>query len=157
MEIRIRQADMSDLDLLVKWRMEVLREVFPGADCKGLEERNREYYRRALPAGRHIACFAATDDEMVGCGGLCLYEEMPSPDNPSGKCAYLMNIYCRAPYRGRGIGRAIVGFLTGKAREKGITKIYLETSKAGRRLYESAGFVDMPGMMILPEHMEKDS
>ncbi len=28
-----------------------------------------------------------------------IIEELPSPDNPSGKCAYLMNIYVREAFR----------------------------------------------------------
>ncbi len=152
MEIQIRQADLSELDLLVKWRMEVLQEVFPDSAYASLEElakENRSYYEQALPAGRHIACFACLNGEIVGCGGLCLYQEMPSPDNPSGQCAYLMNIYCRPNYRQQGVGEAIVRWLVDRAKERQISKIYLETSDIGRSLYEKIGFSDLPDMMIL--------
>ncbi len=152
MVIRIRQAGIEDLDLLVQWRMEVLDEVF--AQAKGtfpedLEQKNRAYYERALPAGEHIACFASVNGEIVGCGGLCLYEEMPSPDNPTGQCAYIMNIYCRPAYRRHGVGETIVLWLVEQARERHISKIYLETSDVGRPLYEDIGFADMHDMMIL--------
>ncbi len=153
MEIRIRKAEPEDLDLLVRWRMEVLREVFPPSEYafpENLEEENRAYYRWALPAEKHLACFACADGEMVGCGGLCLYQEMPSPDNPTGQCAYLMNIYCRTPFRRQGVGEAIVRWLLEQAHSRQIPKIYLETSGAGRRLYEKIGFREMPDMMILP-------
>ena len=52
-----------------------------------------------------LACFAYVGNEIVGCGGICLYQEMPSPDNPSGGCAYLMNIYTRPEFRGQGVGK----------------------------------------------------
>ncbi len=152
MEIRIRKAEIADLDLLMQWRMEVLHEVFPSSEYffpEGLEEENRNYYKWALPAGKHIACFASADGEIVGCGGLCLYQEMPSPDNPAGQCAYLMNIYCRRPFRGQGVGESVIRWLTDRAKEQQITKIYLETSKSARRLYEQIGFREMPDMMIL--------
>ncbi len=153
MEILVRQADLADLDLLVQWRMEVLQEVFPPSEYvfpASLEEENRNYYRWALPAGKHIACFAYGDGEIVGCGGLCLYQEMPSPDNPGGQCAYLMNIYCRRPARRQGVGETIVRWLVGQAKDRHITKIYLETSRSGRQLYQQIGFSEMPDMMILP-------
>ncbi len=153
MDLKIRNATMEDLDLLVAWRMEVLSDVFPEADYvipPDLEEKNRAYYEAALPAGRHIACFASLNGEIIGCGGLCLEEEMPSPDNPGGHCAYLMNIYCRPPYRKQGVGSAIVTHLVDEAKARSITKIYLETSPEGRRLYQGNGFVPMPDMMILP-------
>ncbi len=156
MEIQIQKADLTDLDLLMQWRMEVLDVVFPRSDYvhpENLEEENRAYYEQALSDGSHIACFAEADGEIVGCGGLCLHREMPSPDNPNGQCGYLMNIYCRPAYRGNGIGDAVVRWLVGQARAQGITKIYLETSEAGRPLYGKLGFTDLPDMMILPERI----
>ncbi len=152
MEILIQKADISNLDLLMRWRMEVLNEVFPPSEYdypEDLEEENRNYYKWALPAGKHIACFACADGEIVGCGGLCLYQEMPSPDNPSGQCAYLMNIYCRPAFRSQGVGRSVISWLVDRAKEQYITKIYLESSKPARQLYERLGFSDMPDMMIL--------
>ncbi len=152
MDIKIKIAGIDDLDLLMQWRMEVLGEVFSlseGDMPDGLEEENRRYYTRALPAGKHIACFALMDGEIVGCGGLCLFEEMPSPDNPSGQCAYLMNIYCRKQFRNRGVGEAIVRWLTDQAKKRHITKIYLESSKPARHFYEQFGFDEMQDMLLL--------
>ncbi len=154
MEIQIQKADLEDIDLLMQWRMEVLHEVFPSSEYRfpqDLEEQNRKYYEWALPANKHIPCFAFAGNEIVGCGGLCLYQEMPSPDNPTGQCAYLMNIYCRSTYRKQGIGESIVRWLIDQAQERHITKIYLETSEAGRKLYKQIGFTEMPDMMIFPE------
>ena len=74
---------------------------------------------------------------------------MPSPDNPSGGCAYLMNIYTRPELRGHGAGRGIVEWLIAQARQRGITKIFLETSVSGRPLYEEMGFSTMNGYMQL--------
>ena len=93
-DITIRQALLDDLDLLIQWRMEVLHCVFSipaDADTSELRQQNIDYYRKALANGSHIACFAVEGEAVVGCGGLCLYDEMPSPDNPTGHCAYLMN------------------------------------------------------------------
>ncbi len=155
--IVIQKAELTDLDLLMQWRMEVLHEVFPAAEYdfpEKLEEENRNYYQWALPAGKHIACFASVDGEIVGCGGICLYQEMPSPDNPSGQCAYLMNIYCRPQWRKKGVGASIIHWLVDQAKERKITKIYLETSETGRLFYEQNGFLEMPNMMILPVDLQ---
>ena len=80
---------------------------------------------------------------------LCLYREMPSPDNPSGQCAYLMNVYTRKGFCGQGIGTAIVEWLVEQARCRKITKTYLETSASGKPLYENLGFTDMYDYMKL--------
>lgn len=150
--ITLREAALRDLPLLLQWREEVLRCVFAlpaDADITALLQANEAYYRHALPEGRHIACFAETDSQPIGCGGLCLHDEMPSPDNPTGRCAYLMNIYVRPAARGQHIGHRIVRWLVGQALAHGITKIYLETSDAGRHLYKSLGFGNMKDMMCL--------
>ena len=152
MDIEIRKAELTDIDLLMKWRMRVLREVFAipeNEPAEELERKNRIFYQSALQAGGHIACFACQGEEIIGCGGICLYQEMPSPDNLSGQCAYLMNIYTCPDFRGLGVGETVVKWLAGQAVQRNITKIYLETSKPDRKLYEKAGFIDMPDMMKL--------
>lgn len=152
MDIEIRKAELADIELLMKWRMVVLHEVFhipQNQPMKELMKANRAYYESMLSADGHIACFAYTDNKVVGCGGICLYQEMPSPDNPSGWCAYLMNIYTCPEFRGYGIGETVVKWLVGQATQRDITKIYLETSEDGRNLYEKSGFFDMPDMMKL--------
>lgn len=152
MNIEIRKAELADIDMLMEWRMRVLHEVFDIPDSqpmKELQQSNRLYYQSMLQAGGHIACFACIKNEIVGCGGICLYQEMPSPDNPSGQCAYLMNIYTCPASRGNGVGATVVEWLVGQAYVNNITKIYLETSKIGRTLYEKAGFVDLDDMMKL--------
>ena len=150
MDIIIKQASADDMETLMEWRMEVLCHVFgipDGEDMQSLYQANREYYLTAMPNQSHVAIFATVNQEIVGCGGLCLYREMPSPDNPTGQCAYLMNIYTREEYRKQGVGKAVALWLVDYAKKKGITKIYLETSVCGRPLYESLGFHDMQDYM----------
>lgn len=152
MDIEIKQADISQIDTLIEWRKTVLSEVFSLSEneiTEDLIDNNRLYYEREIPRGGNISCFAYLNGEIIGCGAACLYYEMPSPDNPSGKCAYLMNIYTVPEYRNKGAGAAVVNWLIGRAEERGITKIYLETSEKGKPLYKKLGFEDMTGMMML--------
>lgn len=151
MELTIRQAGIDDLDSLMEWRMEVLRVVFDvpaGQDMTELERANRSYYQTMLKDEGHIACFAC-QEKIIGCGGICIYQEMPSPDNPTGMCAYLMNIYTRPAFRGQGVGGKIVRWLMEQAMRRGITKIYLETSECGRKLYQKIGFTPMTDYLKL--------
>ena len=152
--ITIQKAGLEDLDLLMDWRMEVLHEVFElpsDADCSELERENRAYYEKALQDGSHVACFARLNSEIVGCGGICIYREMPSPDNLQGGCAYLMNIYTRPQYRGKGVGRTTVKWLVDEAKREGISKIYLETTDKGRPMYKKLGFSEMKGYLKLKD------
>lgn len=149
MSIRIQKLGVSDMDTLLRWRMTVLAEVFSipeDEDTSGLREENRRYYEKRIASGEHTAVLALDGDEGVGCGGICYYQEMPSPDNPTGECAYLMNIYVTPARRHQGIAQEIVKCLISDARARGVTKIYLETSEDGRRLYERLGFRPMEGI-----------
>ena len=138
---------LEDIGELMKWRAEVIEHVFGERPTIQLLEANRKYYERHIPEGSHIAYVALYDGKEVGCGSICISDELPSPDNPSGHCAYLMNIYVREGYREHGIGHAIVKKLLETAESLDCEKIYLETTSVGRGVYESLGFRDMPDMM----------
>lgn len=145
MNIKIRE--ITALPTLMHWRKEVIENVFGIVPTQRLLAANRRYYREHIADGTHIAMVASIDDMDVGCGAICLSDELPSPDNPSGHCAYVMNIYVRAEYRARGIGHAIVRQLVEKARALGCDKIYLETTDAARSMYKDIGFTELPGIM----------
>ncbi|MCC8182715.1 MAG: GNAT family N-acetyltransferase [Clostridiales bacterium] len=150
MELTIRKAASSDLEELMHWREIVLREVFsiPAEEyMTALLAANRAYYQNALENGEHAACFACAGGKIVGCGGVCLYREMPSPDNPSGKCGYLMNIYTLPDLRQRGVGKKVVQWLVQEAKRWGAEKIYLEASEQAYPLYRELGFQDMKGYL----------
>lgn len=110
---------VTDETVLLKWRSEVLEHVFGSEPAADIIDANRTYYRRHVADGTHLAFVAIHDGAEAGCGAVCFYEEMPSPDNPTGQCAYLMNIYVRKPYRSRGIGSAIVRRLVSYSRPWG--------------------------------------
>jgi ribosomal protein S18 acetylase RimI-like enzyme len=154
MAIIIKKAGLSDLALLMKWRMRVLREVFAieeDADLSAIWKNNEAYYKKHLADNTHIACFAVdqASGKIVGCGGVCYQEEMPSPDNPTGRNGYLMNIYALPEVRGAGIGKMVVAFLIADAQKRGAGKIYLESTKAAKKLYDKLGFNDMSDYMKL--------
>ncbi len=138
---------LSSIAELMKWREEVIVNVFGVVPDSRLLADNRRYYETHIPDGSHAAFVASVDDTDCGCGAICFSDELPSPDNPTGRCAYLMNIYVRHPFRHRGIAHSIVLRLVDEAKRRDCAKIYLETTADGRPVYESVGFKDMPDMM----------
>lgn len=144
MEIKIRRAELPELSLIMEWRMRVLREVFclpEDTDMTELYSENEQYYREHLQDGTHTAVFAYEGETIIGCGGICYQTEMPSPDNPNGKCGYLMSIYTLPEYRRMGVGREIVSFLIKDAQLKNVKKLSLESSEMAEKLYQSTGFL----------------
>lgn len=156
MNVEVRNVGLDELNMLMEWRMRVLREVFADvwrdADEGAIRTNNEAYYREHLSDATHTAAFALDSDSgrIVGCGGICYQDEMPSPDNLSGTCGYLMNVFALPELRGKGIGRMIVEFLVADATMRGTGKVYLESSKVAKGLYREMGFVDLPDYMKLP-------
>lgn len=138
---------VTAIPTLMRWRAEVIRNVFGVEPHPRLLVANRRYYRTHMADGTHLAFVAEFDGVDCGCGAVCFTDELPSPDNPTGRCAYLMNIYVREDFRNRGIAHQIVGKLIDESRRRCCGKIYLETTVDGKSLYLSSGFTEMPDMM----------
>lgn len=143
----IEIKEIKALPTLIRWREEVIRNVFGRVPDKSLMAANFQYYKRHIEDGTHLAFVAVIDGKEAGCGAVCLSEELPSPDNPSGRCAYLMNIYVREEFRNHGVAHAIVNRLISESKSSGCDKIYLETTTEGKPVYISSGFRDMNDMM----------
>ena len=141
--------ELTDLASLMQWRREVIEHVFGEAPKGSLMDANKEYYKTHVADASHFALEALVNGEKAGCGSICLTDELPSPDNPTGHCAYLMNIYVRDRFREHGVGHKIVERLIEEARQRDCGKIYLETTSEGRGVYESLGFRDLPDIMKL--------
>lgn len=155
--MKVNMREVIVIPTLMHWRKEVIENVFGVVPSKELMAANRMYYMEHIADGSHIAIVAEIDDQDVGCGAICLSDELPSPDNPSGRCAYLMNIYVRKEYRGHGVGHSIVCWLVEKARQLGCDKIYLETTDGARSLYKDIGFKELSGFMKYADIQNSES
>lgn len=143
----IELKKITALPTLMHWRAEVIRDVFGIKPHPRLLVANRQYYRHHIADGSHLTFVAEYNGEECGCGAVCFSDELPSPDNSTGRCAYLMNIYVREPFRNKGIAHHIVRRLVDEAHLQGCEKIYLETTAGGKSLYLSSGFSEMRDMM----------
>lgn len=155
--MKVNMREVIVIPTLMHWRKEVIENVFGVVPSKELMAANRMYYMKHIADGSHIAIVAEIDDKDVGCGAICLSDELPSPDNPSGRCAYLMNIYVRKEYRGHGVGHSIVCWLVEKARQLRCDKIYLETTDGARSLYKDIGFKELSGFMKYADIQNSES
>ena len=154
MELIYKIASIEDLDILVKTRIEVLRaanKLDDSVDMSEVEAESRTYYEKALADGSHTAILVFDGDKFAGAGGVSYYTVMPTYHNPSGRKAYIMNMYTKPEYRRKGIALKTLDLLVSDAKNKGITTISLEATDMGRPLYEKYGFVKMEGEMELPE------
>lgn len=149
-----KRATIKDLDLLTETRIEVLRaanQLSEDADMTEGREQSYRYYKKALCDGTHIAYLVFEGEEFAGAGGVSFYQVMPTYHNPTGKKAYIMNMYTKPKFRRQGIAYKTLDLLVKAAKSRRITEISLEATDMGRPLYEKYGFVKMEHEMELPE------
>ncbi|MBQ1491174.1 MAG: GNAT family N-acetyltransferase [Blautia sp.] len=150
MEYRIATED--DIEVLTASRMTVLKaanQLDDAADMTHVEAASREYYQKALAEDTHLAILVMDRGKLIGTGGVSFFQVMPTYHNPSGKKAYIMNMYTDPAYRRQGIALKTLDMLVKAAKERGITQITLEATDMGRPLYEKYGFVQMKSEMEL--------
>ena len=154
MNLIYKRAELEDIDIFTKTRIEVLRAANQLSDDTDMSEVEREsynYYQKALCDGSHIAYLVFDEERFVGAGGVSFFQVMPTYHNPSGNKAYIMNMYTNPEYRRKGIAIKTLDMLIKDAKNKGVTSISLEATDMGRPLYEKYGFIKMNDEMEIPE------
>ena len=144
MEFKVATED--DIELLTASRMEVLKaanKLDASIDMTAVEIESRKYYQKALAEGTHFAILVMDKGVFIGAGGVSFYTVMPTYHNPSGKKAYIMNMYTNPNYRRRGIAYKTLDMLVHESKQRGVHHITLEATDEGRPLYEKYGFVQM--------------
>lgn len=154
MELIYQKASLKDIDLLIEIRIQVLRAangLTGEEDIKEVKKQSYQYYKQALKDGTAVAYFVLDGEQIAGTGGVSFYQVMPTYHNPSGRKAYIMNMYTRPEYRRQGIAYKTLDLLVKEARQRGITAISLEATEMGQPLYEKYGFVKLDSEMELPQ------
>ena len=101
-----KKATIEDTDELVRTRITVLRaanKLSDDVDMSLVEKESYEYYKNTLETGEHIGYLVYDNETFIGAGGVSFYQVMPTYHNPTGKKAYIMNMYTAPAYRRQGI------------------------------------------------------
>lgn len=152
--IEYKRATMEDIDELVRTRIIVLRaanKLSDDEDMSLVEKESCAYFKSALENGEHIAYLVYDNGKFIGAGGVSFYQVMPTYHNPTGKKAYIMNMYTAPEYRRQGIAFHTLDLLVKNAKKQGVSQIALEATDMGRPLYERYGFVKIEDEMELKE------
>jgi phosphinothricin acetyltransferase len=104
------------------------------------ELRTPEERRRWMAARgpRHPVVVATSDDQIVGWGSLNSFNPRPAYDH-----VVDLSVYVERSWRGRGVGKVLLGHLLDRARELAYHKMVLATfpyNTTGVALYRRMGF-----------------
>lgn len=148
-KITYRKTTKADMKILMKLRLEMLREVNGLSGEYEYDENFISESRRYFESGEQTTVIASDGETLVGCASLSYTWIMPTFSHPTGNRAHLMNVYTRADYRRRGISKKMVEILIDEAKENGVTEISLDATEMGRPLYELLGFKASDSCMVM--------
>jgi len=141
--IKLREIGTNEVELLTTYRMAYLTEM-QGERCEeyqiGLKNELNQFFTEALAENRFFAFLAQQEDEILSFGAMVL-KKIPGDFNQS---IYLegdiLNMYTVPFARRKGISAMILQELLIEARNRGVSKVSLHTSKDGEKLYRKFGF-----------------
>ncbi|RPI39904.1 MAG: GNAT family N-acetyltransferase [Methanoregulaceae archaeon] len=155
-EAGIRIAALNDIPILARHhRMmfeEILEKTGKSVDYSVLSALEKEYagkLAREFGSGTCISWVIQDDNRIVSSGAVSIVSYVPVPHDLSTRIAFLHSIYTEKEYRHRHHAQRITQTVADYCRNRGIKRLYLVASDAGRPVYEKSGFVPVPDMMML--------
>jgi GNAT superfamily N-acetyltransferase len=154
-----RRAGPEDADELVRLRGLMLTatagaEPEPGPWQDTARENLRQWLAEPEPWLAAFVVDAPDGAGLAACAVGAIDRRLGGPTNPSGLTGYVFNVSTEPAHRRRGHSRACLTALLGWFRTRGVRRIDLRASEAGRPLYRSLGFRETTGptmRLSLPE------
>lgn len=139
--IEVRKARAGDEAALVELRAYMFRAMDVPADDDDVWRENAHRWFETRLTGRAHGIFVVTeDDQVVACAMGFVRDAAPSPTSPSGGDVLISNVCTLPAHRGRGHGSAAFEAVLAWARDQGVGRAELMATRAGRPMYERAGF-----------------
>jgi predicted acetyltransferase len=146
--MEFRKANVNDIMELVNLRKQQLLDEGSKPN-KNINIKLKENNSKNIVNNNFIAWLAIENNEIIATSGLCFYELPPNFSNPSGKVAYITNMYTKNNYRRKGIATKLFEKIMDEIKSMDYKVIRLHASKAGKELYKKYGFYDSEGFMHL--------
>lgn len=158
MDSTLRASTLADLDLHVRHRVAMFKDMDYGTDegRDAMAAAFRDRLRTWLSTGEVRGVVAEAGSQAVAGALLQLKESLPNPLSPQAVRGYLFNVYTDPAFRGQGLARKLTLALLDVAKAQGIGMVELHASKHAEALYRSMGFEPTPEFrLILDEGIQK--
>jgi len=153
--IEIKQIGANEVELLTKYRMAYLTELQGEQSseyqinlCKELNA----FFEKALAEQRFFAFMALYKGEVISFGAMVVKKIPGDFNKPFYLEGDILNMYTIPSARRNGVSALILEKLIDEARNRGISKISLHTTKEGEKLYRKFGFCEpiYPVLELIP-------
>jgi GNAT superfamily N-acetyltransferase len=138
----VRAATRSDVVTLARFRSAGLIELglLVPEDAAAFERRARAEFEALFANERIAARLLVCDGEIGGCASALFWERLPYAR--TSLHAELAGVYVVPHLRRRGFARIVCSAAIEAARSRGVRRIVVHPSAAGRTLYRGLGFSD---------------
>ena len=131
-----RKAIDADISCFVRFRKILLERE----DDNSLDDILTNYFIDSLHDKSLVAWVAEDDNKIITTVCLSICQLVPRFDNPSGKIAYLTNVYTIPNYRRQWIASNLMKEAINDIKKQGIKKILLHSSEEAKSIYGNIGF-----------------
>jgi GNAT superfamily N-acetyltransferase len=137
-----RAATREDIDVLVRHRELMFREMGWEADYSEMARHYGRWLDTVLPAGSYFGWVVTPqgDETIVSSGGIIVVPWTPGPHAMDPRLAWIVNVYTEPPHRKRGLARRLMIEMHEWCRAQGIQRTALNASSGGQPIYESMGY-----------------
>jgi GNAT superfamily N-acetyltransferase len=146
--LNYKKATQSDIPHLVTHRKQQLIDEGASPDTN-IDKELADYFAASISDGSFIAWLAAEGEQIVATSGICFYRLPPTYYNPTGRVAYVTNMYTAPKYRRQGIASRLLDLVVDEAVMREYKFVRLHASVDGKPLYVKKGFTDTDRFMVL--------
>jgi GNAT superfamily N-acetyltransferase len=148
----IVKVGIDQIEEFAELRSAVLMETNNLTDSKEKErfyDNNLVYLKEAIPSGKFLAFMAKKNKKIVATSAIVFFQIAPCNSVPNGKVGYIQNMYTIKEYRRQGLASMLLERTIDEAKRYRCSKISLNATKMGRKLYEKSGFTETADEMEL--------
>lgn len=146
MAVKLNENSVIDFIRLRAKLMKELGEITDEKDIAEFENATEKYFLSHINSD--LFCWGVfAENRLAAAGSLCLFERLPYKGNPEGREGYILNIYTCPEYRGCGFAGEILDDIIDFSCEKGIKRLWLDSSEKGKKLYAEKGFCEKKNEM----------
>ncbi len=144
-----RKASIKDIPVLSQLRVSMLNEeITRTSDFNDILFHNtNKYFTNGIEQDSLLIIVAEQDATIISMGCISYFSLPPNDWCPSGKTAYVGNLFTALPFRRNGIAKEILSLLVDDAKKRSCERILLNTSVLGEHLYKEIGFDFSPTAM----------
>jgi GNAT superfamily N-acetyltransferase len=148
LDITYRNAKKDDIPTLSILRIKQLSDE-GYSDTVNIYEHLQQYFQSSLDDGSLVCRVGIFDERIIATAAMCFYQLPPTFSNPTGKVAYITNMFTDEEFRRKGLATLLLKQLLAEAKILKFTSVRLHASIHGKSIYEKTGFRESHGFMAM--------